>query len=802
MSVFGIDFGTESSVVAIARRGGVDVCVNEVSNRQTRALVSFGEAERYIGESGANQLSRNPGNTVSCVKRLLGHKYSSKFIQEELKTAHYKIVKVGEDDVGVEVNYADNVEVFTPVQLAAMLLGNLKDIAAATNGAKIKDACIGVPSYWTDSQRSALLDAAEIAGLTTLRLINETSAAALQYGIPKSNDFGETDPTRIVFFDLGFSSINVALAEYRKGKVNIISVASDPFTGGRDFDRVLFDHFAARFEAKNPGCVVRNSPKAILRLMVACEKCKKVLSANAEATINVESLLNDRDLGDKITRDEFAQLATPLYARLLAPVHKVLEDAKLQPSDIKDCELMGGSSRMPVVFSQLSGLFGKDPSRTLNQEECIARGAAFMAAMLSPAFRVRDFAVHDITPYPVKVEWTSQDSSAMDISGEDGKALAGTSLELFGRSAAVPKTLAVQLKLKTPSVDLAISYSDPSLLVPGTPVVIGTYHISGVRPRADGGPGSVKIKVKCDADGVTSVDSAQLFEEHTEMVEEIDSAATDAAAKAAAELDPPGPVPEPIKVKVPKTVVKRIDLAVEKHTFSIPRAALNALVEREANMAQQDRIIRETADRRNAVESYVYDMRDRAEGDLKEYFDDESRAKFLALCSATEEWLYNDGSKADRASYVSRLAELEAFGKPAVRRFDEEQGRKAALKELTAAIAEYRNLSASTDEKYEHIDAEARKKVTDECNAAEQWLSTAVGKFEVLMTNKARDPAFTCAEVIARAAQVKTVGAQVMNKPKPKEAPKPAEPKKDEAKPEEQQQPKKDEQPKPEMDLD
>lgn len=776
MSVFGIDFGTESSVVAIARRGGVDVCINEVSNRQTKALVSFGSKERYIGESGANQINRNPENTIGCVKRLLGLDWDSPLVQAEAKHAHFRIEKDAKGKVVLPVKYGDANETFTPVQIAAMLLSNLADIAAKENGnIKIKDCVIAVPSYWTENQRRALLDASEIVGLNVLRLINETSSAALQYGIPKANDFSETEPTRILFYDLGYSSLNVALGEYTKGKVNIRAVSSDPFTGGREFDRVLFDHFAKRFQEKYK-CDVRTNAKATLRLMLACEKCKKVLSANAEAPINVESLLNDRDLSDKITRDEFAQLSSVLYDRMLSPVHKVLQETGLTPADIKACELMGGASRMPVVISQLSGLFGKEPSRTLNQEECIARGAAFMAAMLSPAFKVREFLLEDITPYPVAVSWGETGPngtriSAMEIDNENGTKT--TQLDMFSRFESIPKTKIASFKASGP-ITVEAMYTNPAVLPQGTPTTLGLYHIKGItNPNS-----SIKIKLRMNPSGVFGLESAQLFEEYTEMVEETvetPAPAADAAAAAPAADGAAAPAPATIKEKVmvPKTKVRKTDLPFTVTSTSISPEELNTYMEREGVMANQDKLVRLTADAKNAVESYVYDMRERSSADLNDYFDDASRAAFQTLCNETEDWLYGDGSDTDRNTYVQKLAALEAYGKPALTRLDEATRRPEAIRNLKLAIQEFLSQAQGSDAKYEHIEADEKAKVVAEAQNVGHWLDQIESKISG-MASKSSNPPVLVAEIAAKEAALRKFVAPIMNKPKPKPAPAPA----------------------------
>jgi heat shock protein 4 len=808
MSVFGLDLGNATSVVAIARRGGVDVCINEVSKRTTPACVAFGPGERHIGEAGATLRGRAPQNTIAEVKQLLGKKWANPTVARECARHPNRIVGGEAGEVRFEAAYgyrgeeSTGEESFTAPEVAAMLLTNLKSIAATENGGAVKDCVIAVPPYFTDAQRRALLDAAEIAGVNVLRLIDETSAAALQYGIPKSNDFSETEPTYVVFYDLGHSSLNVCVAEFRRGKVSIRATSSD-LIGGRDFDQVLFDHFAARFLEKTK-CDVSKNPRAVLRLLAAVEKTKKVLSANPEAPCNVESLMDDRDFSDKISRDEFLELASSLKDRLLAPVHAALAEAGITAESVATCELMGGSTRMPVVIKSLESVFGREPSRTLNQDECIARGAAFVAAMLSPAFRVRDFAIEDAVPYGISVHWEPTGNAVSD-KADDGK----TSTEVVKRGATVPKTTALTFR-RAEDFTIRAQYTDTSILPEGTDPLIGTFRITGVRPTEAGEPANVRVKVRFDVNGVFDVISANIVETYT-VTEEVevkseksdkkdkksedaegkeggkteegggDAATEEGAAKDAEAKDEMDGV---TKELVTKTKTRQVPLAIEAQTSSMSRASLNAAIERENEMAAADKLVRDTADRRNAVESYVYEMRDRISegGALHAFTPADVRESFVSTLGDVEDWLYGDGEDATKSVYASKLAELQAVGDPITKRYEESVRRPAAFKALLDACREYKLQATSRDAKYEHIPAEDRAKVENECAKTQAWGNETQGSLSA--APKDQDPKVTVAMIENRTSDLIASCRPTMTRPKPKVATTPIVPEAEAAKPE------------------
>lgn len=271
-----------------------------------------------------------------------------------------------------------------------MLLAHLKSIAETNLQTAVNACVIGIPSYFTDLERRAYLDAAEIAGLKPLRLMHDLTATGLGYGIYKS-DFGSANHVAVI--DVGECDTQVSVLAFDSGGMRVLSHASDPNLGGRDFDQVLYDHFAEKFKTEYK-IDVRSNKKASVRLLMACEKVKKMLSANAEAPLSIECLMEEKDVKGLIKREEFEKMCAGLIERVLDPCRKAIAWSGLRDVDrMSAVELVGSGSRVPAISRVLAGFFGRETSRTINASECVARGCALHCAMLSPVFKVRDYEV-------------------------------------------------------------------------------------------------------------------------------------------------------------------------------------------------------------------------------------------------------------------------------------------------------------------------------------------------------------------------------------------------------------------------
>lgn len=391
MSVIGFDIGNENCVVAAAKRGGIDVLLNDEAKRETPGVVSFGDKQRFLGSAGAAFATANTKSTISQIKRLIGRQYKEPSVQEELKLLPFVTSEGPRGGILIELEFLKIEWKLTPLEILGMLLTHLKQIAEKNLESTVVDCVIGIPSYFTDLQRREYLDAATIAGLRPLRLMHDGTAIALGYGMYKT-DLLDSRPTNVIFVDIGHCDTQVTVAAFEQGKMDILSHSFDQNLGGRDFDEVLFKHFAAEFLEQYKIDVYSNA-RASIRLRASCEKLKKVLSANTEAPLSIECLVEDTDVRGIITRGEFEKLSSKLLERVTAPCRKALKDTGLCVDEIYTIELVGSGSRIPAIKKSLTSLFQKEPTRTLNASECVARGCALRCAMLSPTLQVRDYEV-------------------------------------------------------------------------------------------------------------------------------------------------------------------------------------------------------------------------------------------------------------------------------------------------------------------------------------------------------------------------------------------------------------------------
>jgi len=399
MSVAGVDIGNQSILIGQAGKGGVDVILNESSNRQTASFVSVQGKQRFLGDAAAAMARSNVYNTISLTKLLIGRHFDDPEVQEELNKLPFKSSRLPNGGVGIILSY-NNEDITVPAEhLFAMILIKAKEISAfANNGVNLADAVLAVPNWFTDAQRRAILHAAEIASLNVLKVANESLLIALSYGIFKSAKklFSETDPVHIMFIDLGYTGYSVTIVDFIQENMKVLSTVTDRHLGGRDFDAVIIEFLAETFQKKT-GINVRKNIKALLKLEVAAEKAKKTLSPNGvtEANISVECLAEDRDLSCILTKDEFEARTAELVKRLEAPVNQALAEAGLRREDIAEIEIVGGSTRVSIVKRKLGEILGLDPSAlnyglktTMNSDEAVARGGALQCAMLSSRMKV------------------------------------------------------------------------------------------------------------------------------------------------------------------------------------------------------------------------------------------------------------------------------------------------------------------------------------------------------------------------------------------------------------------------------
>ncbi|KAL1122529.1 hypothetical protein AAG570_002860 [Ranatra chinensis] len=746
MSVIGIDFGNESCYVAVARAGGIETIANDYSLRATPSCVAFSGRNRILGVAAKSQTVTNMKNTIHGFKRLLGRKLNDPHVQKEAKLLPYQLCQKPDGSLGIKVNYLDEEHVFTPEQITAMLLTKLKEISEQALKTKVNDCVISVPSYFTNAERKALLDAAQIAGLNVLKLMNETTATALAYGIYKQDlPNAEEKPRNVVFVDCGHSSLQVSACAFHKGKLKMLASASDPNLGGRDIDAILAEHFSNDFQTRyrlDP----RTNPRAYLRLLTEVEKLKKQMSANStRLPMNIECFMNDKDVHGDMKRVDMEGLCAHLFMRVEQTLKKCLEDSKLRLDEIYSVEIVGGSSRIPAIKQLIESVFKKGASTTLNQDEAVARGCALQCAMLSPAVRVREFNVTDIQNYPVKLVW---DPSAK----EDGE------MEVFPQFHQMPfsKILTFYRKENFELVayyNCATPYPDP---------YIGRFIVKDVRPTAEGECSKIKVKVRINIHGIASVVAAAMIEKK-EAIEEnnVDQAQNNEKEESQPANNQQQSNQEPMDmkedeedkkdVKKKKQLTKTVDLPIEGMTHGYSQVQLNDYYEMECKMIANDRQEKERADARNALEEYVYELRGKlsSDGELHPFVLPADREKFVNELDSMETWLYEEGEDCTRQVYFERLTTLKNVGEPIKNRKIEFESRAVAMEELAHTLqlsSKVVDQYKAGDEKYNHILATDAAKVEEAVKNVGRWLDE---KRELLHTiPRTQDAPVTTAQIL------------------------------------------------------
>uniref|UniRef100_A0A0E0R548 Uncharacterized protein n=1 Tax=Oryza rufipogon TaxID=4529 RepID=A0A0E0R548_ORYRU len=419
----GIDLGTTYSCVAVRRRYRSEAITNDQGNRITPSCVAFTAADRFVGDAAENQAALNPTNTIFEVKRLIGRRFSDKSVQEDIKLWPFKVIAGRDDRPTIVVRHEGKEKQFVPEEISAMVLSKLRDAAVAYLGEPVTDAVITVPVYFNNAQREATLDAATIAGLNVMRIINEPSAAALAYGLDKMPPASGGAGRMVLIFDLGGGTLDVSLLNIgRPGNNNssdsgsfefeVKAVAGDTHLGGADFDNAMVKHCINEFIRKHGVATegIWSNQKAIRRLRTACERAKRMLSFTTHASIEVDSLHDGIDFCGKMSRSRFEELNKELFGKCVKAVKKCLEDAKMDKNAVDDVVLVGGSSRIPKLQNMIHDFFDeKKLRRNVNPDEAVAYGAAIQASVLNGDADEADdkkqvMILRDITPLSLGIE--------------------------------------------------------------------------------------------------------------------------------------------------------------------------------------------------------------------------------------------------------------------------------------------------------------------------------------------------------------------------------------------------------------
>ncbi|MBT7592098.1 MAG: molecular chaperone DnaK, partial [Candidatus Scalindua sp.] len=481
--IIGIDLGTTNSVVAIMEGDQPKVITNAEGNRITPSVVAFTDKdERLVGQLAKRQAVINPKNTVFSIKRFMGRRHNE--VGEEEKLVPYGIAGGPEELVKVEARGKN----FTPPEISAMVLQNLKKTAEDYLGTEVKKAVVTVPAYFNDSQRQATKDAGAIAGLDVVRIINEPTAASLAYGIDKKKN------EKIAVFDLGGGTFDVSILEVGEGVFEVLSTNGNTHLGGDDIDQVLLNYIADEFK-KEQGIELRQDHMALQRLREAAEKAKCELSTSTTAEINLPFITADqagpKHLTMSLTRAKFEQLINNLVEKCRKPCELAMQDAKVSPGDINEVVLVGGTTRSPIVQKLVQEVFKKEPNRSVNPDEVVALGAAIQGAVL--AGEVHDVLLLDVTPLSLGIE-----------------TLGSVCTVLIPRNTTIPtnkKEIFSTAADNQTAVDIHVIQGERSMATDNR--TLGRFQLTGI-PSAPRGVPQVEVSFDIDANGILHVSAKDL----------------------------------------------------------------------------------------------------------------------------------------------------------------------------------------------------------------------------------------------------------------------------------------------------